>query len=710
MVARKTIVASDMQDMDQFLSLQAWVRASRDRHADWYEEAEECFEFTAGRQWSEADKLKMIETFRQPIEFNRIGPIVDAICGMEINNRQEVKYLPRTMGEAKKNERLSSLADWAREQAQAEDEESAAFRDAVICGRGWVETRLSFDEEPTGKIVVDRIDPMESGVDPASRKANFSDARYVWRYRDIDTKDAEEMFPDLAPSALHAHWAATMARAEDGGEGNKRDYPEETRAALKNGRRPKTVRIVQIEWWEKERAYLVDTGEGPQEKSADEWAALEKRQAMLAAAFPDAPEWRAAPIMRRIYKQAFLGATGLLKGGEGDAVETIAMFTITAITGRWDRNEGYHYGVVRPMLGPQMLANKTLAQTLHILNTNARGGLLAEKGAFANIQKAEAEWANPSKIIEVNEGVLSSKRIQDRTAPQMPQILAPLQEFSISSIRDVVGVNVEMLGAADRDQPASLEYQRRQSAVSILAPLFDGLRRYRKTQGHILIDCLRRLPPGVLVRVIADEQAQGQEQGQPQEAFQAFDPAEFGLGSEDERFDVIVDESPSSPNMKEQAWSAMQPFVAGLAQNPAAVAVLLKYSPLPSSAAIELAEAIKGGGQPQIPPEVGQMIEQGKQEIAALQQQLETMKADKAIAAHEAETRRMGAETDREHKLAQLGDQGKDDSGLQMLKMQFEQDREERKQQFDLIIQTMKDRTAVEVAEIGAQKGMTNGY
>ena len=475
------------------------------------------------------------------------------------------------------------------------------------------------------------------------------------------------------------------------------------------------MRIVQIEWWEKERAYLVDTGEGPQEKSVDEWAALEKRQALIAAAYPDAPELRAAPIMRRIYKRAFLGATSTLKGGEGDAIETIAMFTLTGITGRWDRNEGYHYGVVRPMRGPQMLANKTLAQTLHILNTNARGGLLVEKGAFANIAQAEAEWANPSKIIEVNEGVLSNKRIQDRTTPQMPQILAPMQEFSISSIRDVVGVNVEMLGAADRDQPASLEYQRRQSAVSILAPLFDALRRYRKTQGHILIDCLRRLPPGVLVRVIADEETQadgqqGQPQGAPQEAFQPFDPAAFGLGSEDERFDVIVDESPSSPNMKEQAWSAMQPFVAGLAQNPAAVAVLLKYSPLPSSAAIELAEAIKGGGQPQIPPEVGQMIEQGKQEIASLQQQLESMKADKQIAAHEAETRRMGAETDREHKLAQLGDEGKDDSGLQMLKMQFEQDREERKQQFDLIIQTMKDRTAVEVAEIGAQKGMTNGY
>jgi hypothetical protein len=40
-----------------------------------------------------------------------------------------------------------------------------------------------------------------------------------------------------------------------------------------------------------------------------------------------------------------------------------------------------------------------------------------------------------------------------------------MQEFSISSIRDVTGVSVEMLGLADREQAASLEYQRRQSAM-----------------------------------------------------------------------------------------------------------------------------------------------------------------------------------------------------------------------------------------------------
>ena len=86
---------------------------------------------------------------------------------------------------------------------------------------------------------------------------------------------------------------------------------------------------------------------------------------------------------------------------------------------------------------------------------------------FANPRDAEKDWSNPAKTITVNEGGLD--KIKDRTSPAIPPALVQLQEFSLSSIRDVTGASVEMLGLADRDQPASLEYQRRQSAMTILA-------------------------------------------------------------------------------------------------------------------------------------------------------------------------------------------------------------------------------------------------
>jgi hypothetical protein len=664
----------EADDAALFARLKGWVKDSMDRHADWYEEAKECFGFVAGRsvkgdgQWPGTSWQDMIDSGRQPIEFNRVGPIVDAICGLEVNNRQEIKYLPRTAGDNAVNERLSSLGEWARDEAHAEDEESEMFRNAVVCGRGATETRLSFDEEPTGKIVIDCLDPLECGVDPNARKQCFADRRFSWRLRDLSTDEAKTLFPGLTPAALHASWAADI-QTKDGGEGNKTDYPDETRPAMKDDTPPKVCRLVMIEWWEHSSKMLVakPNAEAPEEMEQEAWDAV-KEQA-------EGEGWTAQPVQQRRYRKAFLGKSAVLDMSDVDG------FQINWTTGRYDRNKGYHYGVVRPMRDPQMLSNKTLSQVLHILNSNAQGGLIIEQGAFRNPRDAEKDWSNPKKTIVVNDGGLD--KIRDRTAPAIPAALVQLQEFSLTAIRDVTGANVEMMGMADREQAASLEYQRRQSAMTILAGLFNGLRHYRKLQGRTLLQQLKLLPPGVLVRVLIDPQQamqeyaakmmqwqqaaqQAQQQGQqpppqpepPGAEFMSsekrgeqFDPAKFGLG-DDARFDVIVDETPSSPNQKDATWAAIQPFMDKLP--PSAIGIALEASPLPETIAKRLGDAISEAAQgPQVPPQLQQAIEQGQQRIQQLEQENQQLKqkggietAKVGVQQQDAETRRIKAFAD----------------------------------------------------------------
>lgn len=698
-MARRKPIADDGQakvdDLALFTKLKGWVRDSQTGHKDWYKEAEQAFAFVSGRsidgskgQWPDGSWQGMVDTGRQPVEFNRIGPIIDSVCGLEVNNRQEVKYLPRTERDGQVNERLSSLAEWARDEAHAEDEESDMFRNTVICGRGATETRLCFEEEPTGKVIVDCLDPIECGVDTGARKPSFSDRRYSWRIRDMSLAEAKAMFPGLDRVALNATWADT-ADTEDGGKWNKTDYPDETRAGQGGGAKDGKVRIVQIEWFETENRMMVARpgDDDPSDMAEAAWDAYK----------PANPDAVGQKVKVRKYCKAFLGRASVLEKCDIEA------FQINWATGKYDRNQGYHYGLVRPMRDPQMLSNKTLSQVLHILNTNAKGGLIIETGAFRDVRDAEKDWSDPSKTIIVNEGGLG--KIKDRTAPAMPQALVQLQEFSLSSIRDVTGVSVEMLGLADRNQPASLEYQRRQSAMTILAGLFSSLRLYRKHQGRTLLTCLKLLPPGVLIRVLIDpEQAQAeyqqqlmqwqqsppvqqymqaaqmaQAQGQPipppnglpeqpeppTEEFMSktkrgekFDPEKFGLGA-DARFDVIVDEAPISPNQKEATWASLAQFLPQLP--PDAIAIALKYSPLPETAAKELGDAIAaaahGGQQGGVPPEMQQAIQQGQQQIQQLTQENAALK-DKAqndagklqvdqqkvsVAQADAETRRIAA-------------------------------------------------------------------
>jgi len=715
--AQSLIVANDSTDEEpagmDFFALKAWVKASLEKHSGWYKEARASYDFAAGHQWDEDDRSKLQASGVPPIVFNLMEPTISAVSGMEVNNRQEVKFLPRTEGDAEVDERLTDLAEWVRDGCQAEDEETDAFRDDLICGRAVTDTRLDFEDEPTGKVVVDRLDPLECFVDPAARKSNFADARYMGNFRDLDTAEAEAMFPGVVWSALDANWASTVDVA-DGGEGYKRDYPEETRAALRGDTKKKSVRVVCIQWWENEQAYLIDDGQGGVAQIDDaKWQQLEE---MHAEAGVPAPQ--AQPVMVRVYRRAFLGRNSILPNPDGEEIETTKMFSLTWMTGKWDRKEKYHYGLARPLMDPQRIVNKMLIQMHQILNTNAKGGLMIEKGAFANAREAELDWSNPSKTIVLQDGAISGKKIQERTSPPIPQAITQLLEFSMSAIRNVTGINLEILGAADREQAASLEYQRRQAATTILAPWFDALRRYRKTQGPVLIDCLRRLPPGVLVRVVKDDP---EGQGEQQNAFVKFDPAMFGLTDEQARFDIIVDEAPSSPNQKQETWSLIQPFLAGFANNPKVMEVALKYSPLPLAAAKEFADAIGGGG---LPPEVQQAMQQGQQQIAQLTQENQSLKADKSIEAAKvqqqgqkdaasAQTAQFQAETDRVHKVGQLGGDGQGDSELEILKLhmqqQFEAMEAARQRDHEALMQHLKNAGQIAASRVRAEATADQG-
>lgn len=618
--------APGAKDEALFLKLSGWVKEGERGWGKWRKEARECFGLVAGDGFSDDDKLKMIDDGRQPVQFNRVGPIIDAICGLEVNGRQEIKFRPRTTGDAAVNDRLSALAKWARDEAQAEDEESDAFRDAVICGIGCTDTRMDYDTTPEGMPAVDRVDPLEVGFDKAASKPNAIDRRYAWRIRTLPLDAAKALFAGVDPVAMNASWAKTIT-PEDGGEGNKVDYPTETRAALMQAQaNPKEITLVEIEWFDTEERVMVAAAGAPKPEivTADDAATLIERLAGMGV------QATQAKVRQRVYRRAVLGFNSVLEQQERDG------FRLHFITGKRDRNAGCWYAMGRPMRDPQLLANKVLTQVLAILNTSAKGGLMVEEDAVKDYRTLVKDWANPSKVIKLLPGGLS--KMQERQAGQMPVALVQLLTTAIAAIPDVTGVSAEMMGLADRDQPASLEYQRRQSAVTILAPLFDSLRRYRKEQARSLLALLRKMTPGVLVRVIEDRQTgpNGEEMA-PQEAYMGFQPAHFGLDADSLLFDVIVDQAPSAPSQKEATWGTLtQLLSSGIQVPPQVMAELIKYSPLPATVADEVSKAMKGTMP--LPPEAQQAMSQAQDAVQALQGQLQA--AGQQIGAMQGELQR----------------------------------------------------------------------
>src|SRR5687767_407443 len=88
---------SPLADAELYERLKGWFLEDRRAQSEWYKDAESDFAFHAGHgQWEEADRQRLKGQNRPCVTFNRIGPAVAAVVGMEVANRQEVRFIPRT--------------------------------------------------------------------------------------------------------------------------------------------------------------------------------------------------------------------------------------------------------------------------------------------------------------------------------------------------------------------------------------------------------------------------------------------------------------------------------------------------------------------------------------------------------------------------------------------------------------------------------------
>jgi hypothetical protein len=537
--------------------LKRWWRSDRDKAQDWYDDAKEDYDFVAGRQYSDEDLRVLKAKKRPPVVFNRIESIIEAVKGYEIGNRREVRYIPREMGDAQPNEVLTSAGQWFNDEAHGDYVRSAVFSDTIVCGMGWSETRIDYTESPDGDPREDHIDPFEMAWDRDARQRNLSDATRVWRARRVPLADAMEMFPGYSAAQLNAAWsnitsAADLKRNEAGRDASAdaSDY----------------VTIIQCQYITRKTHHLAQdplTGE-QSEFTAEEFDTTNKRLKALGM-----PEMEGVKFRKKVIKQAFLGGV-VLSYGDAPCPDE---FSIQCVTGKYDRNKGTWYGLVRVQKDPQRWANKWLSQLMFIMNVNSKGGLLAEKRAFANPRDAEKTWAEADAVTLVEDGALGA--IKEKAQAAFPVGFQQLTEYAVASIREVSGVSLELMGTREANQANVLEQSRKQAGLNILQWAFDGMKLYSERQGAVVLYYLQHdMSDGRLVRVVGKEQEQ-------------FVPL---IKQADADYDIIVDDSPTSPNQKEQIWAVISSFLqmGSKVIPPEYFIKALKYSPLPATIVTEL--------------------------------------------------------------------------------------------------------------------------
>jgi hypothetical protein len=603
--------------------LKGWLKSDSRKRDRWRKEADADFAFVANDQWSDDDKKFMKDNGRVPVSFNRVLTTIQSIAGSEINGRLETRFLPRGVEDTKANELLSAASDWMSDQCDGEDEQSEAFKATLICGEGWTEARMSYDEDPQGMYEEVEVDPREIIPDCKSQKNNYSDARRVARVRKISVTEARAMFPDVSDEDLDAAWADHTAPGESKDprpvedKNHSHDDFEDPVEADRND-----VTLVHMQYWEKEAFWLVAMEPDPriapgmQPQAEPEELDHEQYKLFVVRAKEAGIRYQSAKLMRRVYKQAFIGAKVLDHGPTPCPNE----FSFNCITGERDRKNNMFFGLVRVMRDPQMWANKMLSNALHIANTTAKGGIIAEKNAFDDERQAESSYAQPNEITWAAEGGVQHGRIMPKPGTGDPSVYLKLLEFAIASIRDVTGVNLELLGLRDANQPGILEAQRKQAAMTVLASVFNSLRRFRKHVGTLRLYFIQEhLSDGRLIRIKGEDGAQ---------TVPLIRDKTAG------KYDVIVADAPTSPNQKEQTWQLIQQILPVFKDmlTPDVTLALLEYSPFPTDVVEKLRRLKQEAEQAQAPAQQAQQQQEQQLFMAQLRKLISDAMKNEATA------------------------------------------------------------------------------
>ncbi|EJF76735.1 portal protein [Bartonella birtlesii] len=544
-----------------FKKLVGWYHDDIGHVEQWRKNAQEDYDFYNGRQWNAQDLAVLHEQNRPVMTFNRIAPLINAVIGTERNNKRQVQFIPRQEGAAFANQILTGAAEWFRDEADGEYEDSDAFQDAIICGMGWTDTRLDYEEDPQGKPVIARLDPMKMVWDASAVKSNLIDAQRLWYIDEKPLEVAAEMFPHVHWSDLDAGWVKHQTLWQQTNVGERQSYYTEVEEES-SAQRPKMVTLAECRWFEREVVYKVlDPLSGKfVDYSEQDFQKLNK----------EFPHIQATRLTRKIVKRAFLGKK-LLDAPDKPLVPA-GQLGWECITGTFDKLSRQFYGIVKATKDPQRWANKYFSQVMYLLNSQSKGGIMAERDAFDDDRQAVESWARADSITWLKSGAVAGGRIQPKPVAQFPQGFFQLFNEAKSALEQVTGLSSEFIGTRAVNQPGILEEQRRQSSLNLLASFFDGLRRYRQRQGKIILYLIQNyLSDGRLVRIAGDENAQ-------------YVPLTREMITSLE-YDIVVDDAPTSLNEKERTFAIIMqllPLMQSLI-TPEIMLDLLHYSPLPAS-------------------------------------------------------------------------------------------------------------------------------
>ena len=462
-----------------------WFRAAVDNMSSWRDEAQEDYDFVAGKQWSQTEKAAFESQGRPALTINRIKPLINVLSGYQRLNRYDIDFLPRTNDDGDLCKVRKGLTKYVLDRCDYNSQESAVFLDSSICGLGWFSVGYKFDAEINdGEAIVQREDPFGIYVDPEAHKIDYSDAKYICRAKWCDKEELMNVYPEKAEEIKAQCNLYDKAERHSTSEIDPMWYQQEM----------KKVRLVEC-WYKvhekKTMYYLTDGSMVPQEDMAIEYFLNGMIQGMRTIQVQNV---RVCVFVDQILLEDIPSP---YEHKELPFVPLVCYYYGT---------EDIPAGFVRDLKDPQREINKRRIQTLHILNTTGNGGGFIEDGAMTPAQEADfIKHGNvPGHCAKLKPGGLN--KVRERMVTNPPAAIIQAEGQATADLTAISGINEALMGVGIPSESSgrAIELKQRQ-AITHIAPMFDALRKAKKQIAYLLWGT--RGHKGVIPQYYTDEKA-----------------------------------------------------------------------------------------------------------------------------------------------------------------------------------------------------------
>jgi hypothetical protein len=464
--------------------------------------------YDGSAQWSKADKDALGKE-RASLTFNEIQPKINLLSGYQRQNRTDIRFYPTEEGDARVADILTHVVKNITERSNYDYEETLAFEDETIVGRGLIHPYVDYGDNVLGDIVIEDY-PWDEGYFGPHNKMTLKDCEYMVKAKWLSWAKVKQMWPNKkdrieAESATYLELMADESETHTNYAGDQYDQSanrvEVETDTLFVDLAKKEYRV--LECWMKQykRVYVLVNIEDGFYESAIDWNESDVK------AIETIPGFNVIPRIKTDLRVVTIAGNVQLE----DEIDKLYDGNFPVIPVYATKRKKTIFGKVEAGKDPQRESNKRISQMTDILNKVATYGHFYDDETFDNPQDESDFKRNvsaPGFLLKVNNVERPPKQAE---GVKYPAELINMVAVATDKLREIMGINPEMMGLNTRAESGVAIAEKKRQGLVGNEYLFDNLSLAKRTLGRTLVKLIQKVyTPERIVRLLANRSAKHQ--------------------------------------------------------------------------------------------------------------------------------------------------------------------------------------------------------